>query len=75
MEAFSGPPKTMTIEKFIGQHQGQNNGANIGDMTLSTEFEVLWNIQKLLEQIIAKSYYFLFEVFVHGRMFFICLFH
>ena len=56
MEALSGPPKTITTEKFISQHQGQNNGANIGDMTLSTEFEVLWNIQKLLEQIIEKSY-------------------
>ncbi|XP_078330759.1 receptor-type tyrosine-protein phosphatase kappa-like [Crassostrea virginica] len=39
MEAFSGPSKTMTTEMFISQHQGQNNGDTIGDMTLSTEFE------------------------------------
>ena len=40
MEAFGGPPKTMTTEMFVSQHQGQNNGDTIGDMTLSTEFEV-----------------------------------
>nr|XP_022303638.1 receptor-type tyrosine-protein phosphatase alpha-like isoform X2 [Crassostrea virginica] len=46
MEAFSGPPKTMTTEMFISQHQGHNNGASIGDMTLSTEFEELLALRK-----------------------------
>ena len=60
MEAFGGPPKTMTTEMLISQHQGQNNADTIGDMTLSKEFEVFLNIPKLLRQLTEISYFFPF---------------
>ncbi|XP_078327535.1 receptor-type tyrosine-protein phosphatase alpha-like isoform X3 [Crassostrea virginica] len=55
MEAFGGPPKTMTTEMFISQHQGQNNGDTIGDMTLSTEFEELLALRKEYTQDVFAS--------------------
>lgn len=45
MEAFSGPSRCMTTEKFVGAYQEQTCYANCGDVvhksSQSSEFEVI----------------------------------
>lgn len=45
MEAFSGPSRCMTTEKFVGAYQEQTSYANCGDVVQksyqSSEFEVI----------------------------------
>lgn len=45
MEAFSGPSRCMTTEKFVGTYQEQTCYANCGDVvqnnSQSSEFEVI----------------------------------
>lgn len=45
MEAFGGPSRCMTTEKFVGAYQEQTCYANCGDVVLkssqSSEFEVI----------------------------------
>lgn len=47
MEAFSGPSRCVTTEKFVGAYQEQTCYANCGDVVLessqSSEFEVILN--------------------------------
>lgn len=47
MEAFSGPSRCMTTEKFVGAYQEQTCYANCGDVvqksSQSPEFEVILN--------------------------------
>lgn len=47
MEAFSGPSRCVTTEKFVGAYQEQTCYANCGDVvqksSQSSEFEVILN--------------------------------
>lgn len=47
MEAFSGPSRCMTTEKFVGAYQEQTCYANCGDVlqksSQCSEFEVILN--------------------------------
>lgn len=47
MEAFSGPSRCLTTEKFVGAYQEQTCYANCGDVvqksSQSSEFEVILN--------------------------------
>lgn len=49
MEAFSGPSRCVTTEKFVGAYQGQTCYANCGDVvqesSQSSEFEVIFELK------------------------------
>lgn len=51
MEAFSGPSRCMTTEKFMGAYQAQTCYANCGDVvqkiSQSTEFEVIETCEEI----------------------------
>lgn len=61
MEAFSGPSRCMTTEKFVGAYQEQTCYANCGDVlqntSQSSEFEVILNgsTDQLSYQLIDKA--------------------
>ncbi|XP_078327528.1 receptor-type tyrosine-protein phosphatase alpha-like [Crassostrea virginica] len=54
MEAFNGPSRSMTSERFLSEYQEQNCYTNCGNvtqkMTFSTEFEELLSLRKVYSQ-------------------------
>lgn len=58
MEAFSGPSRCLTTEKFVGAYQEQTCYANCGDVvqisSQSTEFEVIETCAKEIYEMMCS---------------------